>query len=598
MNDATTRTPSDEYRARLADRRARVVALEQRSARIANLRLAGFAAILLVAWLAFGARAVRPLWIAAPFIGFVALVVWHDRELKRQRRAARAVTFYERGLARIEDRWHGVGESGERFADPSHPYAADLDLFGPASLFQLLCTARTAAGEETLASWLREPAQASEVRARQAAVTALRDRLDLREDVAVLGADVRAELDPRSLEAWGSTTVQPIPGWTRPVAAIVAAIAVAATVGWLGFGQPIWIMLLAVFAERALLQILRARLKSAVEAVERAGADLEILAEVLGRVEREELSGPLQRIRDAIFTGSEGPSKAIAELRSLVGLYEARFNQFFIPFNTLLLWEVQVGVSIARWRARFGPRLGGWIRTLGELEALSALAAYAYEHPADVFPELHDSGATYDGEQLGHPLIPAATCVRNDLKLVDGRRLLLVSGSNMSGKSTFLRTVGVNAVLALAGAPVRAKRMALSPMRLGATLRIQDSLQQGASRFYAEITRLRQILDLAKGDRPLLFLLDEILHGTNSHDRLIGAEAVIRALLDRGALGLVTTHDLALANVVGTLGNLAANAHFADTVQDGKLVFDYREREGVVQGSNAIALMRAVGLPV
>ena len=598
MNDTPTSTPSDEYRARLADRRARVVALEQRSARIANLRLVGFAAIVIVAWLAFGERVMRPLWIAAPLIGFVVLVVWHDRELRRQRRAARAVTFYERGLARIEDRWQGSGEAGERFADPSHPYAADLDLFGPASLFQLLCTARTAAGEETLARWLREPAVASDVRARQAAVTALRSRLDLREDVAVLGADVRAELDPKSLETWGQAAVTPVPGWVRPVAAVVAAISVATVVAWLGFGQKIWPALIAIIVERALLQYLRGILKSGVVAVERAGADLEVLAEVLGRVEREDLSGPLQRTRDALFTGSEGPSKAIAELRSLVGLYEARFNQFFLPLNTLLLWEVQVGASIAKWRTKFGPKLGGWIHALGEIEAQSALAAYAYEHPADVFPEVHDAGTTYDGEQLGHPLIPAATCVRNDLKLVDGRRLLLVSGSNMSGKSTFLRTVGINAVLALAGGPVRAKRMAISPMRLGATLRIQDSLQQGASRFYAEITRLRQILDLAKGDRPLLFLLDEILHGTNSHDRLIGAEAVIRALLDRNALGLVTTHDLALANVVGTLGNLAANAHFADTVQDGKLVFDYREREGVVQGSNAIALMRAVGLPV
>jgi DNA mismatch repair ATPase MutS len=168
----------------------------------------------------------------------------------------------------------------------------------------------------------------------------------------------------------------------------------------------------------------------------------------------------------------------------------------------------------------------------------------------------------------------------------------------MSGKSTFLRTVGINAVLALAGAPVRAERLSISPVRLGATLRIQDSLQQGASRFYAEITRLKQILDLAGGDRPLLFLLDEILHGTNSHDRLIGAEALIRALLSRSALGLVTTHDLALARVVESLGGAAENAHFADTVQDGKLHFDYRKRAGVVQQSNAIALMQAVGLPL
>jgi DNA mismatch repair ATPase MutS len=188
--------------------------------------------------------------------------------------------------------------------------------------------------------------------------------------------------------------------------------------------------------------------------------------------------------------------------------------------------------------------------------------------------------------------------VPNDVTLgADAPHVLLVSGSNMSGKSTYLRTVGTNVVLALAGAPVRARRLALTPLHVGATLRIQDSLQAGKSRFYAEITRLKELADLAEGDLPLLFLLDEILHGTNSHDRRIGAEAIVRGLVARGAIGLVTTHDLALTELAGG-GALLANAHFEDQVRDGEIAFDYTLRPGVVTHSNAIALMRAVGLRV
>ena len=246
------------------------------------------------------------------------------------------------------------------------------------------------------------------------------------------------------------------------------------------------------------------------------------------------------------------------------------------------------------------PRVRAWLDATAELEALSSLAGYAWEHPEDPFPEVLDLGperrAVLRGEALRHPLLAGA--VPNDLLLGgDGPRVLLVSGSNMSGKSTYLRTVGVNVVLALAGAPVRAARLALTPLHAGATLRIQDSLQASKSRFYAEITRLKALADLAEGGVPLLFLLDEILHGTNSHDRRIGAEAIVRGLVAKGAIGLVTTHDLALTELAGPGGPLA-NAHFEDQVRDGEIAFDYRLRPGVVQHSNAIALMRAIGLRV
>ena len=231
---------------------------------------------------------------------------------------------------------------------------------------------------------------------------------------------------------------------------------------------------------------------------------------------------------------------------------------------------------------------------MSEIEALSSLANYAWEHPDDPFPTFAQ-GALFEGESMGHPLLPEDRCVRNSVTLEDPLRLLVVSGSNMSGKSTLLRTIGVNAVLALAGAPVRAKRLSISHLSLGASIRTTDSLEEGHSRFMAEILRLKQVLELPS---PAMFLLDELLHGTNSHDRALGSEGLTRALLARGAIGLITTHDLSLARVADELGAAAANVHFEDRLEDGRLVFDFRIRPGVVERSNALDLMRAVGLDV
>jgi DNA mismatch repair ATPase MutS len=232
------------------------------------------------------------------------------------------------------------------------------------------------------------------------------------------------------------------------------------------------------------------------------------------------------------------------------------------------------------------------------MEALSALASYAYEHPDDPFPEFTGDTPWFDGQALGHPLLPEIRSVRNDVRLGAGLRVLIVSGSNMSGKSTLLRTVGTNTVLAMAGAPVRARSLRLSPLAVGASIRVMDSIQGGSSRFYAEITRLRHLVDMTRGPLPLLFLLDELLHGTNSHDRRIGAEAVVRTLVDRGAIGLITTHDLALVHIAEALAPRGANVHFEDHLENGRISFDYRMREGVVEKSNALELMRSIGLDV
>jgi DNA mismatch repair ATPase MutS len=235
---------------------------------------------------------------------------------------------------------------------------------------------------------------------------------------------------------------------------------------------------------------------------------------------------------------------------------------------------------------------------VGEVEALLSLCAYSYEHPADPFPEFVEGPPCFVAEQLGHPLIPAAKCVRNDIGVGGETRVLLISGSNMSGKSTLMRSVGINTVLAMAGAPVRARNLQLTPLHIGASILINDSLQQGSFRFYAEITRLREICDLAEKHPPMIFLLDELLQGTNSKDRLIGAQGVVRALLESGAIGLISTHDLALTNIGEHGDGRLHNVHLQDEIEDGKMKFDFKLREGVVTKSNGIELMRLIGLKV
>ena len=254
-------------------------------------------------------------------------------------------------------------------------------------------------------------------------------------------------------------------------------------------------------------------------------------------------------------------------------------------------------MAVEAWHAENGSQVAAWLNAVSEIEALSSLANYAWEHPGDPFPAFVEDGCPprFEGEEMRHPLLAEDHSIPNSVGLADPLQLLIVSGSNMSGKSTLLRTVGVNAILALAGAPVRAKRLTLSRLSPGASIRTTDSLEEGHSRFMAEILRLKQVLELPP---PALFLLDELLGGTNSHDRALGSEGLIRALLNRKAIGLVTTHDLSLTRVADELAPQAANVHFEDRLEDGRLVFDYRMRPGVVERSNALDLMRAVGLNV
>jgi hypothetical protein len=570
----------------------------RRAAQISNARLVVFLLAVGLCFAVFGPTGLSAAWLAPPVIAFVALVVVHDRALRAKTRAERAAHYYEAGLARLDYRLEEAGGSPEDLGSPHHLYAEDLDLFGPGSIFSLISRARTKTGEARLAGWLLEPADPAEIRSRQGAVAELRGLLDLRERLVLVGEEVAPRLHPERLAAWGASADAGPGAAERWLTLVFPGLSLAAAAAWtLGAGPLPFVA--GLLLQSAWAWGRRGRVRACIEGVERAGPDLDLLAGLLEQLEGEAFASPrLASLREAVRSEGLPPSRQIGRLRRLRDLLDARRNQFFAPIGALLLFTTQIALAIEAWRAACGPLLDRWVEAVADLEALSSLATQAFEHPGDPFPEIVEDGPRFEAEGLGHPLLAEERCVRNDLSLSRELQALVVSGSNMSGKSTLLRSVGTNAVLGLAGGTVRARRLELSPLAVGASIRLHDSLLEGASRFYAEIKRLRAITERSDGKLPGLFLLDEILHGTNSHDRRIGAEAVVRSLVAAGAIGLVTTHDLALAKVADALAPKAANVHFEDHLEDGRMSFDYRMREGVVTRSNALALMRAVGLEV
>lgn len=426
----------------------------------------------------------------------------------------------------------------------------------------------------------------------------LKDRLDLREELAVLGEHANVGIHPAALLKWAETPNRLTAAWLRVIGLALPILAVAGIAYW-GFTGMSAPLLLILVIEVALLSTLRRSIDEVLNGSETAFEDLRLFSELLLRVEREPFTAaPLRDLLAKLRSHSRMASQTIAGLSTIVSFAGSRRNQLITLIAIPFMYTLNVALAAERWRRTHGSAIRSWIEVIGDFEALMSLAAYAYEHPEDPFPEFVSGPASFVGENLGHPLIPAARCIRNDVSLSGSTRILLISGSNMSGKSTLLRTVGINTVLAMAGAPVRAGTLRLSGLQIGASIRINDSLHEGASRFYAEITRLRQLFDLVDGPPHLLFLLDELLQGTNSHDRRAGAEGIVRAFAARGAIGLISTHDLALTEFSGLASGTVRNVHFQDELQNGRMSFDFKLRDGVVTKSNAMELMRSIGLQV
>jgi hypothetical protein len=596
----TLASPLDEYAKRHALRQAVVAERERLHIRLGNAKVAVFLGALVYGAVMLGSG--PSAWVFAVLgVAYGGLAVWHELTIRAMTRAQAAVRFYTDGLARLEDRWAGTGETGDPFRDRNHPYADDLDVFGRGSLFQLVSGARTPMGEARLAAWLMTAADPPVIRARQACVTELRPRLDLRERIAVVNAGERRKIAADRLIAWAEAG--PVLPRIRPVIVLLAMAFAGAVAYGLAGGSALPASVLAVVNLAMMLWLMK-RGEAFVETLSSAtqSAALDLLAKVIAEIERERFDDPALAALAARLTGrGHVASTGIARLARVSDWADSRHNIFARLLEFPLFFTLQVAYAAEAWKARYGGALHDWVDTVGEMEALFSIAGYAFEHPQDPFPELLDAGdgdAVFDAADLAHPLIARATAVANDVGLGMGTRILIVSGSNMSGKSTLMRTVGLNTVLALAGAPVRARRLRLTPVSIGTCLRHTDSLQEGRSGFYTEALRLRLICDLLDGPRRVLFLFDELLGGTNSRDRRLAAEGLVRMMLARHAVGMITTHDLALTEIAAIFPGDVRNVHLQDHVENGQMRFDYKVRDGIITHSNALELMRMIGLDV
>lgn len=624
--------PRETHAAALAARKETAARLESKARAIGNGRL--FTALGAIALL--GAIAFTPLpknaWMGVVLLVLVfgVLVVVHARVHAQKDKALAAMRFHEKALARMAGQWRTFKSTGERWAVTTHPYAGDLDVFGRASLFQRLDATSTRYGEEVLARWLSGEEAASgigpagrdltngavfadAVKKRQAAVRDLAPRLVLREELAALGSlleDTDEKPDPRPFIMWagqpsasgGSTA---LPGALRLAALILPPITVGTMIaGGMGL-LPRLFFLVPLVASMVFLAVLRTRIQPSLDAASSKESALSRYGGMLALLEDEKFEAAgLVELQKRLKESGSSATREMAALSRIVGFVDARNNEVFRLFiGPALMWDLWCALALEKWRSRVGKVAFGWFRALAELEALSSIAGFSFENPDHAFPEIVER-ATFEGIALGHPLIDEGKRVANDVTIEGPAHALVVTGSNMSGKSTLLRALGINTVLANAGGPVCAKSLRLGHLRVATSMRVSDSLEEGTSRFYAELKKLKLVLDLsrvqarAEGSATLLFLLDEILHGTNTRERLIGARAILRELVKRNAMGAVSTHDLGLADLEAEMPGQMRNVHFEEQVEGEAMTFDYVLRNGVVQSSNALRLMKIVGLDV
>lgn len=610
----TTPTPEDIYKERCARFARERDAYAARWERAANGRLFAFVgAVACFVW-AWWQNMPPVAGVGALFVAaFVALVIYHNKLGRARRRYDELWRISDEAQKRLGRRWNELPLRHTVRAEPASPYAADLDLFGHASLTQLLETFTTRTGEDTLASWLLAPAPPQTVRARQGAVAELAPMIDLRDELTLRGRlrgdGGEARPDPEPFLKWTESRPylarRPWLPWVAIasvlllwVSIILQVVGIVPTHLWFFFAAAnfTWTMT----GGREIYSVLM-RASGGEAAFRQYAEQMQLISEAPFR------SPKLKELQATLTVDGVEAHHAMRRMGRLTNLVIPRSAQLYTVIEALTMWDVHLLGAFERWQGHAAGRARGWIGALGEAEALAALAVLAHDNPGWTFPDLDPQADSLVARDLGHPLLPAEAMVTNNVEVGPPGTFLLVTGSNMSGKSTLLRSIGINIVLAQAGAPVCASEMRLPPLTLWTSVRVQDSLERGVSFFMAELQRLKQVVDAARQaeaeaegtERKLFYLLDEILQGTNTTERQIAARRVIMYLVEHGGLGAVSTHDLALAEG-GKMERAARPVHFTETILNGvkgmEMRFDYKLRPGLATSTNALQLMEIVGL--
>lgn len=589
-----------EYELRLSTWERRRADARSTDRLFVRLRIVAFLVLIGVAAVCIGDPAFSWFWLLIPMAAFGLLLRMHAPVIRRLQHAQASVQYYRDAFRRLEGHWNEAAADGSEFADPQHAWAADLDLFGPGSLFQKMNQCRTQPARAKLAEWLTSVPDGETIAVRQRQTESLREQLDLRERLAVIDAAADWTAAESSLAEWLSNRGDSFPRWAVWGARFVGCLSLLVVALVLAGDISATYVLLMMLLQGPFVLLNRRRIAVVMDQVDSVDHALRQLAEVTRQFETFPFTEKtLQQLQHRLTVDDQIASERISQLsRQIQWLNNSLRNQFFIPVAWALGLFIHLPYRIERWRSCFGNRIPEWLDAVTTLEVVTSVSGFNYEQQSYVQPEIDSEQVEFRAEGIGHPLLPPGECVHNDVVLTRQQPLMLISGSNMSGKSTLLRSVGTNLVLAFCGARVNCRSLRSYPFQIGTAMRVSDSLQEGRSLFFSVVQRLKAVVDLTQQPRPVLFLLDEILSGTNSHDRRRGAEAVIRSLVDRGGLGMVTTHDLALTRIVDTMDGQAVNMHFEDQVLDGRMTFDYCLRDGVVQRSNAIELMRMMGLDV
>lgn len=578
--------------------------LKKNISQISYFRLAAFVIGLFVSVYTYAieqqviSAVVTLLWIGL----FIYLVKLHEKAIQRKNFTDALVKINERAIDRIEDNWNKFQDNGEEFGQEEHPYSGDLDIVGHNSLFQWINSSATYFGRLRLKDYLLKPLKSKDqIKERQEAVKELAKEIEIRQRVNAEAMLISGQsTNPEDLIKWAERPQKE--GGSLAEKLITNLLTLAFFT----------IIFLAIFTEtvtyKAFLAVTALNLAVLYLGNKKGGPILDTIHQyktgirtyeniIRAIVEGNFSSQSLKKIQRKLYTKeNKKASELISELKAISNLISDRRNMAYIIINIAFMWDFRCITMLSKWKSKNGKYLKSWLEVIGEFEALSSFANIAFENESWCFPDLHEEGMILKAENLGHPLLGQRR-VCNNITIKDKGSVLLITGSNMSGKSTFLRTVGINLVMSYCGAPVCASSFTASIMNVYSCMRVSDNLEKSISSFYAEILRIKMIVNASKGNNKIFFLLDEIFKGTNSIDRHLGASMLIKQLSKSGASGMVSTHDLELGDLEKEMAKLS-NYHFQEHYENGDLRFDYKLRRGISTTRNAMHIIKMAGIEV
>lgn len=592
--------PENHYTERLSLTEGQLQQVKKQIFRISMLRLALFIAGIAGLYFFFNQTTLLIICICLTFLPLFILVKIHNRFFIRKEWLETQARIIQEELQALSGDYSSF-EDGKEYVNPEHPYSFDLDIFGRRSLFQSINRTCTFFGKVRLAEWLQNHLhEKTSIEKRQEMVREISEHTLFREQFRVAGLVHHGQSsDAEKIQAWSQSPAQYLhAGWVKAfiwgVPVINSLLLITSLIGWTSFsclGLSFGIFLVLSFGI----------IKRATYIQETYGKQLKSLngyARLIALAKAEDWkSAGMLELMERFNLNGQSPVQALQQLSKELDRLDLRNNQFlYVLLEGSIFFQLQEIVRIERWKVRYGQHINEWLKTVGELDALCSLGTFAYNHPQYTYPELTEKPFCFLTTQMGHPLMPASQCVKNDATIPSRPFFLIITGANMAGKSTYLRTIGVNYLLACIGAPVCCERLKLYPNQLITSLRTSDSLSDNESYFFAELKRLKRIIDLLNQGQQLFIILDEILKGTNSMDKQKGSFDLIRQFMQLKANGIIATHDLLLGSLIKQFPEEIRNYCFEADIKENELTFSYKLREGVAQNMNACFLMKKMGI--